>query len=274
MVTRRDYNTEAVNAARSVLIELVHLLGEYWEHIVLIGGWVPEFLLSGKEKPHVGSIDVDLALNHLKLEDEGYKSIQELLLSRGYEQGKQPFTFRRKVVIGGSEVNVQVDLLSGEYQGTSKSHRHQKIQAGLARKVRGCDLVFENPIALTIEGELPGGGKDTVKVQVASIVPFIVMKGMALDERLKEKDAWDIYYCLRYYPDGLDAIVEEFRANVGHGLVREGLQKIAKHFASEKHLGPKFVADFEELSDLAEREIRERDAYERVNYLLEKLGIT
>jgi hypothetical protein len=31
MVTRRDYTAEAVEAERSVLIELVHLLGEYKE---------------------------------------------------------------------------------------------------------------------------------------------------------------------------------------------------------------------------------------------------
>ena len=38
-------------------------------------------------------------------------------------------------------------------------------------------------------------------------------------------------------------------------------------------MGPKSVADFEELTDPDERAIRERDAYEQVNYLLEKLGI-
>ena len=81
MVTQRDYTTGAVNAARSVLIEVVHLLAEYWENIVLIGGWVPEILLGRNKNPHVGSIDVDLALNHLRLEEEGYKSIQGLLLS-------------------------------------------------------------------------------------------------------------------------------------------------------------------------------------------------
>jgi hypothetical protein len=41
MVTRRDYTTEAVHAAKSVLVELVHLLGEYRDDTVLIGGWVP-----------------------------------------------------------------------------------------------------------------------------------------------------------------------------------------------------------------------------------------
>ena len=119
---------------------MMHLLGQYWRHIVLIGGWVPDILLSGKGDPHIGSIDVDLALNHLKLKDKGYKTIRELLLDRGYEQGKQPFIFHRKVVIGGKEINVQVDLLSGEYKGTGKSHRHQKIQGGLARKTRHIDI--------------------------------------------------------------------------------------------------------------------------------------
>jgi hypothetical protein len=272
MVTQRDYSEKLVRAARSVLLEVVHLLAEYWEHIVLVGGWVPDILLNSKESPHIGSVDVDLALNHLKLKDEGYKSIQELLKGRGYRQGKQPFIFYRTVTIEGNDISVQVDLLSGEYQGTAKSHRHQRIQGGLARKTRCCDLAFDNPLVVSVAGELPGGAQDSIKVRVASIVPFLVMKGMALDERLKEKDAWDIYYCIQNYPGGLDKLVREFETNLDHGLVKEGLSKIAKHFASEKHVGPKFVADFEEIVDPEERGIRERDAYEKVRYLLQKLG--
>ena len=56
-------------------------------------------------------------------------------------------------------------------------------------------------------------------------------------------------------------------------MVKEGLEKIKDKFASEKHIGPKFVADFEELDDPEEREILERDAYEKVTYLLENLGV-
>ena len=168
---------------------------------------------------------------------------------------------------------MQVDLLAGEYEGTGKSHRHQRIQGGLARKARGCDLAFEAHIVARIEGELPGGGKDSVEVQVASIAPFLVMKGMALEDRLKEKDAWDIYYCLKNYPGGLDALAAEFRPLAEHGLVKEGLEKIAEHFASDEHVGFRFVADFEELTDPDERAIRQRDAYERASYLLNKLGV-
>ena len=273
MVTKKDYTAEAVEAARSVLIELIHLLGEYRDHIVVVGGWVPDLLLGNKKTPHVGSMDVDLALDHRNLRDDGYKTIRKLLLDRGYEEGEQPFVFERK--IEGKECAVEVDFLAGEYGGTGKGHRHQKIpgQNMRPRKARGCDLVFDNPEQMTIEGELPSGAKDAVNLRIASIVPFLIMKAMALHDRIKEKDAWDIYYCIQNYPDGIDALVEEFKPHIEHGLVKEGLEKIRDNFASEKHIGPKFVADFEELDDTEEREILERDAYEKVNYLLEKLGI-
>jgi hypothetical protein len=67
MVTRKDYNKLTVEAAKSVLLELIHLLGAYRDHIVLIGGWVPEFIISSTDNPHIGSIDVDIAFNHLKI---------------------------------------------------------------------------------------------------------------------------------------------------------------------------------------------------------------
>jgi hypothetical protein len=99
------------------------------------------------------------------------------------------------------------------------------------------------------------------------------MKGMALHDRLKEKDAWDIYFTLTNYPGGLDALAEQIKPHVDNGLVQEGLRKIAEKFASPEHMGPKFVADFEDIQDQDVRAQRTRDAFERVNYLLRVLGV-
>jgi len=100
-------------------------------------------------------MDVDLALNHKKIRDEAYKMIQDLLKSRRYQQGEQPFVFFRNVRVGAHEVKVQVDFPAGEYEGTSEGHRHQKVQGVQARKVRGCDLAFEMSKEIRIEGTLP-----------------------------------------------------------------------------------------------------------------------
>ncbi|MHC4445771.1 MAG: hypothetical protein ACYTA5_24495 [Planctomycetota bacterium] len=151
-IKRTDYSTIAVEAARSVLLELTHLLSEYRDDIVVIGGWVPELLLPPTKERHTGSIDVDLALDHRKLQEAGYKMIQQVLVERGYEQDEhQPFIFYRRV----DKVTVEVDLLAGEYEGTGRSRRTQRVQDVRPRKARGCDLVFDNPIEIMIEGSLP-----------------------------------------------------------------------------------------------------------------------
>ncbi len=69
-----------------------------------------------------------------------------------------------------------------------------------------------------------------------SVLLELTLKGIALSERLKEKDAWDIYFCLRHYPGGLDALVREFQPHLAHGLVREGLASVAEKFSSPTHI--------------------------------------
>lgn len=275
MVTKADFGQREVTASKSVLLELIHILGEFRDSIVVVGGSVPPLLYPEAATEYVGTLDVDLALNHNSIDDKTYQTIRESLLKRGYrEHDKQPFIFYRDVpAAGGDAVTVQVDLLSGEYGGTGKSHRTQKIQDIRVRKARGSDLAFEQFEEVEIEGDLPTGGKDTVRCKIAAVVPFIVMKGMALADRLKEKDAYDIYYCLIHHPGELYALVEEFRPFIENKLVVEGLIKIAGKFESPEHIGPTHVADFQEIIDSEEREFIRRDAYERVFYLLHKLGI-
>lgn len=272
MVAKRsDYTAEAVEAARSVLLELSHLLGEYQESMVIIGGWVPQLLFNQAPRQHVGSIDVDVALDHRTLHEVGYKTIGQLLLSRGYHQSEQPFIFFRSVQMGEQTYEVEVDFLAGEYAGSTRGHRTQKVQDMRPRKARGCDLAINLATEATLSGTLPDGGKDTTTVRVASIVPFMVMKAMALAGRLMEKDAWDIYYCVRYYPGGVNKLADEFRPHLGNRLVQEALSKIAEKFASPDHVGPKHVADFDDISDPDERARYQRDAFERVNALIVKL---
>jgi len=273
MVSRYDYNARLVSAAHSVLLELVHVLGEYKDDLIIVGGWVPALLFPSIPDGHIGSVDIDIALDHRSVREDVYRTIKKLLESRGYEEAEQPYVFYRKLVVDGEEIVVEVDFLAGEYSGTGKSHRTQPVQDIRARKARGCELAFDLNKILTIDGSLPGGAHDSSTVRVASVVPFIVMKGMALNDRLKEKDAYDVYYCLKNYPGGLDTLIEEFKPHVGNGLVQEGLNKIAGKFASINHFGPKAIADFDAITDNEERERVQRDAFERVDYFLKGLKI-
>jgi hypothetical protein len=61
--TRRDYNADALRATNAVLIELVQLLGEFRDHVVVVGGLVPGLLFRESADPHIGTLDIDLALD-------------------------------------------------------------------------------------------------------------------------------------------------------------------------------------------------------------------
>lgn len=270
MAVNTDYSLEQVKAVRSVLVELMLTLGQYREHLVLIGGWVPALLIQNPSRPHVGSIDVDLAVDHGKLDEPGYSTIRQLMLQRGYDQDEmQPFVFRRQV----RELVVEVGMMADEYGGTGSRRRHQRVADTHLRKARGCDIAFDDPRVIVIEDQLPEGGRDQVEVPVASVAAFICMKGMALDGRLKEKDAWDIYFCVREYPGGVQALAEHLREKIGHGLVREALEKISRHFETPDHRGPRHVADFEGIDEEQTREIVQRDAYQRVKRICDILDV-
>lgn len=260
----------AVKAAEMVLLELTRILGEYRDNIVVIGGMVPRYLVPEAVEPHIGTTDVDIALDHRHFAEEGYRTVHTLLTDHGYELDKlQPFIYRRKITIDGNEITVQVDLLSGEYGGTGRKRRTQKVQDTRPRKARGADLVFEHSEQIEINGELPGGGKDKAMVRFSAIVPFIVMKAMAMRDRLKQKDPYDIYYCLQYYPGGPEKITELMAPLNKNGLVREALAILNEKFESPEHIGPVHIAEFMELTDPDEKERVQRDAFERVRFILD-----
>ena len=67
-----------VTASRSVLIEVLTILGKDLDKLAVIGGWVPE--LTFPHQGHVGSLDVDLALEPTKLKPLAYESIRKKLV--------------------------------------------------------------------------------------------------------------------------------------------------------------------------------------------------
>jgi len=265
-VTQRDYPGEITEAAKSVLIELVRLLGEYKDDIILVGGWVPGLQYSD----HIGSKDVDLAIDHRNMQESGYQRIEEILLKAGYKKDEDNQNKYWRTVNG---IDVAVDLLAGEYAGTGRSHRHQRVHDIMPRKARGVDLAFEQSREIEVSGSLPDGGLDTVKVRIPGIVPFIVMKANAMNTRLKEKDSYDIYFWLQKYEGGIDAVIHEFEPLIKHGLVIEALDILADKFRSPDHSGPVHVVNFLEIDDSEERERVQRDAFERVTYLIKNLRL-
>jgi hypothetical protein len=79
-----SYSRPIVEASRSALLELSLGLRSYADALVLVGGWVPYFLLrdhraSDSEFEHVGSIDIDLVVDPDKIGADEYATIIEII---------------------------------------------------------------------------------------------------------------------------------------------------------------------------------------------------
>ena len=111
-----DYSEGQRTAAYMVMGELVNLLNEFSDNMRIIGGWVPSLLYP--ESDHIGSIDVDVLLNQLKIKKaESYKTIKRILEYNGYKRHKDPqkyFTFVKTVMVDDMPYEVDVDFLSGK----------------------------------------------------------------------------------------------------------------------------------------------------------------
>jgi len=75
-----DYSGRQVEAAHRVLMDVGQVLNSFHDTIVVVGCWVPDLLLPDARPEHVGSIDVDLALDAAKLNDGRYAELLKLLL--------------------------------------------------------------------------------------------------------------------------------------------------------------------------------------------------
>lgn len=271
-MSRSEYDATTVAKVHEVMAEVFRALGEYHDHMVLVGGWVPQLLIAKPNEPHCGSLDVDIALDHTAIDDDCYRRISELLAGLGFVvDERNRYRFTRNAEVDGRQFAVAIDLLAAEYGGRGASHRHQHVQDVEARKARGADLAFAHPVAVTAKMRLPNGAKVDVTLLVSGVAAFLVMKAFAMAGRRKDKDAYDIAYCLENYPGGVEAVARDFAQYGNHGLVREAIEILEREFKSVEYVGPVAVADFRELPSGEERDICVRRAFELVQELIKQL---
>jgi hypothetical protein len=254
--TQNTFNSDIADISYSYMLELMLALGSYSDGLILVGGWVPYLLLRHFQNEttdfkHVGSKDIDIAIDPQKISSSQYSSIEEILSDRGYVSKMDrngvviPYSYVKNVTSSNGTEQVEVDFLGPEYGGTAKSRRHQIVQDDfLIRKARGAEVAFEHKIRLDLQGCLPNRASTLVSVPVADIVGIMTMKGMAIGSRYKEKDAYDIVSLLEYYKSGPNSVAEEIKPYANNKLIAEALDNIALKFREVNAEGPNWVADF------------------------------
>lgn len=258
-----------VSACKSVLMEVLTILAKDFDKLVVVGGWVPELVIPNHG--HIGSLDVDVALDPRKLKPMAYESIRRKLTESGYQQSPE-MSNRFFRTIPGTSQEVKVDLLTGEFpELLAAGDTHVPIQELIVWKAHGVDLAFEFVQEISIEGTLPGGGHNQVRVRLPTIAAYICIKAITLNDRKKEKDAYDIYFCVDNYPGGYKALAAELRAIRGNPLIAEGIAILRSKFERFDSIGPMWAAQTIEQGTPGtgiDFTMEQRRAFELVNALL------
>ncbi len=274
-----DYDDRTTQAVRSVIIEIGQVLASFEGKFAIIGGAVPWLLLSESDMPHIGTGDVDLDLDPSALGDGEYVRLVEALQVHGYHQQENMSRFQLVRTVpardGGPDIDVVVDFLMPRDAQTAKN-RPPLLSEFAVQRADGAELALMYNQTVAIDGDMPGGGRNLVRIAVASIPALLAMKGYAIDQRHKPKDAYDIYYSIRNYPNGIDALVEATRPLLDVASARKGYQLISGKFRDIEDFGPTSVRRFVEGSHLLDDRTADQwqqDAFGQVDAWLKRLSL-
>lgn len=274
-----DYEDRTTKAVKGVLVEIGQILGSFKGKFAVVGGAVPWLLLNNEEMPHVGTLDVDLGLDAEALGDGEYVNLVEALMGQGYAQRDELRRFQLvrevKVGDGGPSIDIVVDFLMPRDAEIVKNH--PPILSDFAvQRADGADLALRFYQLVAISGEMPEGGTNRVEVAVCSIPALLAMKGYALNGRHKQKDAYDIYYCIRNYPGGFEALAEVCTPLLDHASGAQGYKYISDKFDALEGYGATSVRKFVAETDILDGRTPDQwqqDAHGQVDAWLRKIGL-
>ncbi len=176
---------------------------------------------------------------------------------------------------GGVPIDVIIDFLMPRDAEIVKNVP-PLISDFAVQRADGAELAVRFYQMVAITGPMPHGGKNRVEVAVCSIPALLAMKGHAIEGRYKQKDAYDIYYCIRNYPGGPDALAEACRPLLEAAAGVAGYGFIAAKFDGVDAFGPtcvrRFVEDTEVLGGRSPEQWQQ-DAFGQVDAWLRARGL-
>ncbi len=220
-------------AARAVLLEVLNALGAMRDDLVIVGGWVPDLLYPSSN--HMGSIDVDLAVSPKAIGGNAYSSIRARLIQIGCTMQESPTRFFKH--LPGLAHPIKIDLITGLYVS---QQRQESILVDEIRinALRGIDLAFEASETITLEGKMPDGTVNQMTARLAAPEAYILIKAIAMDERIKDKDAYDIAFVLNHYRPSLADLAKKVHGISQAGIGKEALELLRTKFRTFESVGP------------------------------------
>ena len=249
---RGGYSRRHTKLCERTLLTLLRGLGPWKRGIYLAGGLVPHFLFEDLVYP--GTTDVDLVLDLEILADvEAYRTLERNLRDLGFARGEndegraQHFRWSRQVEPGSTIV---LDLMcpSAAEEPAERVAPLTGERRLSAIRIPGAHLVFRDYVEHELSGELlDDHGVATELIRISNLVPFLVLKALAYDDRFEEKDAFDLIFTLLHAPGGPEGVARSFRQRCAEWteepLMERALEILRDRFSSADPAVPAWRKD-------------------------------
>ena len=231
--------------AERALVRIVHHYGERPEFVVL-GGLVPEWLCSGSEFQHAGTIDVDVQvdleiacgeINALRLE-------QALRNAEFFPEGNRAWRWISNQP--GSSSIVKLELLADLPDKPANTEFILKGCSDLGVvNLRGTGFASRDTEVRELKARV-GGMMHHVEVNVTGLAGFLLAKAEAAFSRRGDKDWYDIAFVLLHNNAGgplgaVDLVRKRFGDEIN--AVYSTLNDLEENFSAPDAQGPKAYAE-------------------------------
>ena len=246
-----DYRSEQLERVRATCLYVATRLGDLMDEVVVVGGLVPSLLIDQDTLPegtsaHVGTIDLDVGLKLVLLDNGRYRTLTQRLREAGFEQDRTVegrLTRQRWRVTGFGSVTV--DFLIPPSLADDHGGMLRDIERDFAAViVPGLTLAFQDRRRVRLEGTTIFGEKAVRDVWVCGPGAFVVLKALAFLGRGGNKDAYDLYYVVRNFGAGAGDVAACLTPLLGDDEAQRAIQVLRTDFLDHEGVGPRRVAEF------------------------------
>jgi len=261
---------------RNACLYIASVLGELMSEVRVVGGIVPSLIVRQDDSSdgflqHAGTIDLDLGISLALADPSRSFDFIEPLRTAGFSQDTSGTTGRttsRWRIDGPNGQRATVDFLVP----AGPDDRPNAVMLGdgvSAFATPGLSLAFLDFEVVSIEGNTPFGDHAAENIWVCGPGAFIVLKALAFGSRRFPKDAYDLYYVLRYFGRGVGDVTPRFAPLLGDHSGRKAVDILARDFTEPDDDGPRLVAEF--LGDESSQDVR-ADVVGQIRSLLSQVG--
>lgn len=247
-----EYSSEQAGLVRATCLYVATKLGDLMDELVVVGGLVPSLLIDPTVLPegtpaHVGTLDLDVGLKLALLDESRYRTLTERLRNAGFTQDESDkgIPTRQRWRVDAILGTVTVDFLIPPSNDSELGGRLRDIEKDFAAIISpGLTLAFQDRRRIRIDGKTIFGENASREVWVCGPGAFVVLKALAFKGRGENKDAYDLYYLVRNFGEGVEDIAVSLRPLLGNAEAMEAIDVLHNDFLDPNGIGPRRVAEF------------------------------